>query len=142
MNGAALPCRAVAYRLHLQQFDQSLTARQYAVAFEEGLPLERFEPHVLRQGVDEILIGQRRRESGLAAFTLDRGRQPRLEPLTEPMQFGTVRGGDLLRQRIDDREAVRLAALFTGDAKSLDPLEDDIEAPVGERFGMRNHSGA
>ena len=48
--------------LHLQQLDQRPAAGEQAVALEERLLLDRLELEVLRERVDQILVGHRRRD--------------------------------------------------------------------------------
>ena len=71
MHGAAGPGGAAQRdRSHLEQVDQRLAAREHAVAFEQRLAFERLEREILRQRVDEILIGYGLRQFRLLSSVL------------------------------------------------------------------------
>ena len=59
--------------LHLEQLDEALAARQDAVALEQRLPLHRIETEVLRQRVDEVVVGNRRGEPRILPAALNGG---------------------------------------------------------------------
>ena len=83
MNGAAFRGRAAFDRLHLEQLDQAVATRQDTLAFEQGLPLEWFESHVLRERVDEVLVGHCAWKLRIASLAFGGRGQQGLESQTE-----------------------------------------------------------
>jgi hypothetical protein len=66
--------------LHLDQLDERAAPRQHAGTFQQRLLLERLQLEILRQRVDQIVVGHVAWQPP-AAFVLQRGREDLLEPL-------------------------------------------------------------
>src|SRR5262245_15466929 len=80
--GPSFPAAAGGHALHFQELKQGAAAGKHAITLEQRLPLKRIEVDILRERVDQIVVGNCRREAWFGAAALDRGGEHRLEPLS------------------------------------------------------------
>ena len=128
-----------AIRIFISSSSTSDSARERRLSLlEQRLFLERLEIEILRERVDEILVGHRRRNlvacvrdvaraiarsagaSSASSFARCRRMAPRSSASSAP-----------LRQRLDERAAVAALVILVDDAEPLDPAQHDVVAAVG-----------
>ena len=124
--------RAIRIFISSSSTSDSARVRRHG-CLEQRLLLERLEVEILRQRVDQILVGHRRRHPRIA---------PALDWLgaSSDSSFGALAqdrraiGGveRLLAQRLDRRAAVAARVIFLDDPEPLDAAQHDVVAAVGQ----------
>ena len=120
--------------LHLEQIDERPAARHQSVALEQRLLLDGFEIEILRQRVDQVFVGHRRRDLRIdAAPALRLRHQQRFEPsplLADDRAIGLAR---FFHHRFDAGDPVAAAVILSLDAELLESPQHDVVAAVGVR---------
>src|SRR5262245_65193648 len=96
---------------------------------EKSLLLERIEREILRQRVDEILVGHRR--GSLFGFAArERGREQRLQLGTVVPETVAVRIRQMMfDERLDDCPPIPPLVIFLENPEPFDAAQHEVEAP-------------
>ena len=110
---------------------------------EQGLLFDRLEIQVLREGVDQIFVSHRRRNRRLAAGSIGRGREQRLQlrPAAAQQQTGVARQRRL-SERFDHRAPVTPAIVFRDDPEPFDAAQNHVVAAVRQALDVGHHAAA
>src|SRR5438270_77273 len=117
--------------LHLEELDERAGTGQQARLLEDGLLFERLEVEILRERVDQILVGHRGRQlrvrnGGAGGAALDHRRQHRLDLRPALANGRPLRGGRRrLVEDVDRRAAIAPLVVLAVDAEAIEAAQDD-----------------
>jgi len=118
------------------------SARVRRPASRAAPAFERLEIQILRQRVDEILVGHRRRDSRVSdARIADQNRFELGAAGVDDAPF-LARHRRPIGQRLDAGAAVAAGVIFFDDAEAIEAAQDDVVASVLQPLGMRDHAAA